>query len=69
MLTMYAKNEQANLSAAPSREFFVDAAMIKPLRKTTKLSQAKFAALLRIEVSTVRNGNKAEGNRPDLPRR
>ena len=39
----------------PSREFFVDAAMIKQLRKSTKLSQAKFAALLRVEVSTLRN--------------
>jgi DNA-binding transcriptional regulator YiaG len=27
------------------QEFFVDAAMIKQLRKTTKLSQARFAAL------------------------
>ena len=40
---------------APSREFFVDAAMIKQLRKSTKLSQAKFAALLRVEVSTLQN--------------
>jgi putative transcriptional regulator len=40
---------------APSREFYVDAAMIKQLRKSTKLSQAKFAALLRVEVSTLRN--------------
>jgi putative transcriptional regulator len=40
---------------APSRELFVDATMIKQLRKTTKLSQAKFAALLRVEVSTLRN--------------
>ena len=39
----------------PSREFFVDAEMIKQLRKATKLSQAKFAALLRVEVSTLRN--------------
>ena len=40
---------------APSREFYVDASMIKKLRKATKLSQAKFAALLRVEVSTIRN--------------
>ena len=40
---------------APSREFYVDAAMIKQLRKSTKLSQAKFAAQLRVEVSTLRN--------------
>jgi putative transcriptional regulator len=37
------------------QEFFVDAAMIKQLRKTTKLGQARFAALLRVEVSTLRN--------------
>jgi putative transcriptional regulator len=40
---------------APSREFYVDAAMIKDLRKRTKLSQAKFAALLRVEIGTLRN--------------
>ena len=40
---------------ARSREFYVDAAMIKKLRKATRLSQAKFAALLRVEVSTLRN--------------
>ena len=40
---------------APPREFYVDAAMIKRLRKATKLSQEKFAALLRVEVSTLRN--------------
>jgi putative transcriptional regulator len=36
-------------------QFFIDAAMIKQLRKATKLSQARFAALLRVEVSTLRN--------------
>lgn len=40
---------------APSREFYVDATMIKDLRKRTKLSQAKFATLLRVEVGTLRN--------------
>lgn len=40
---------------APSREFHVDSLMIKELRKRTKLSQAKFAALLRVELSTLRN--------------
>ena len=48
-------NEIVRGERAPSREFYVDAAMIKQLRKTTKLSQAKFAALLRVEVSTLRN--------------
>jgi putative transcriptional regulator len=40
---------------APSREFFVEAATIQAVRKQTQLSQAKFAALLRVEVSTLRN--------------
>jgi len=40
---------------APSREFYVDGAMVKELRKKTKLSQAKFAALLRVELSTLQN--------------
>ena len=40
---------------APSREFNVDAAMIKELRDKTKLSQTDFAALLDVQVSTLRN--------------
>lgn len=40
---------------APSREFYVDELMIKDLRRKTKLSQAKFAALLRVELSTLQN--------------
>jgi putative transcriptional regulator len=54
---------------APSREFFVDAVMIKQLRNTTKLSQAKFAALLRVEVSTLRNWEQGRRGPTDLPRR
>lgn len=40
---------------AASRELFVDAVMVKQLRKGKTLSQARFAALLRVEVSTLRN--------------
>ena len=40
---------------APSREFRVDAVMIKQLRDRTKLSQPKFATLLGVEVGTLRN--------------
>jgi len=47
--------EIARGERASSREFYVDAAMIKQLRKATRLSQARFAALLRVEVSTLRN--------------
>jgi putative transcriptional regulator len=42
-------------------QFFIDAAMIKQLRKATKLSQARFAALLRVEVSTLRNWREPTG--------
>jgi putative transcriptional regulator len=39
----------------PSRTFKVDSATIKGLRNRTKLSQPDFAALLGVEVSTLRN--------------
>lgn len=47
--------EIARGERAPSREFHVDAVMIKKLRSRTKLSQPKFAALINVEVSTLRN--------------
>jgi putative transcriptional regulator len=40
---------------APSREFHVDAIAIKKLRSDIGLSQPKFAALLRVDVGTLRN--------------
>lgn len=40
---------------APSREFYVDAAKVKEIRAATKLSQVKFAAILQVEVGTLRN--------------
>jgi len=40
---------------APSREFCVDAAQIKAIRKATGLSQAKLAALLDVQVTTLQN--------------
>lgn len=40
---------------APSREFYVDASRVKEIRAATKLSQAKFAAILQVEVGTLRN--------------
>ena len=39
----------------PSREFRVDATSIKALRTRLVLSQAKFAALLDIDLGTLRN--------------
>jgi len=43
----------------PSREFFLDAAKVKEVRAITKLSQAKFAAVLQVDVGTLRNPAKA----------
>lgn len=40
---------------APSREFHVDAVMIKKLRGRTSLSQPKFASLIGVDVGTLRN--------------
>jgi len=39
----------------PSREFRVDATSIKTLRARLELSQARFAALLDIDLGTLRN--------------
>jgi len=39
----------------PSREFFLDAEKVKEVRAITKLSQAKFAAVLQVDVGTLRN--------------
>jgi len=40
---------------APARETVVDSAMVKELRATLGLSQAKFAALLTVELTTLQN--------------
>lgn len=40
---------------APSRKFHVDAIAIKKLRASVGLSQPKFAALLHVDVGTLRN--------------
>lgn len=40
---------------APSREFNIDANDIKALRAKTGLSQPRFALLMQVEVSTLRN--------------
>jgi len=40
---------------APSREHFVAATRVKDIRKAVNLSQPKFAKLLGVELSTLRN--------------
>jgi len=47
--------EIARGARTPSRTFEVNAATIKQLRSRTKLSQPEFAALLGVELSTLRN--------------
>jgi putative transcriptional regulator len=48
-------NEIVRGERAPSREFNVDAVAIKKIRSKTGLSQPKFAALLHVDVGTLRN--------------
>jgi putative transcriptional regulator len=47
--------EVARLSRAPGRTLQINAVTIKELRSWTKLSQPAFAALLGVELSTLRN--------------
>lgn len=39
----------------PSREFTVDALQVKEIRKATGLTQAKFAAMIDVQLGTLRN--------------
>ena len=39
----------------PSREFYVDALLVKEIRKATGMTQAKFAALIDVQLGTLRN--------------
>ncbi|CDF96776.1 MULTISPECIES: DNA-binding transcriptional regulator [unclassified Pseudomonas] len=39
----------------PSRKFVVDALQVKEIRKATGLTQAKFAALIDVQLGTLRN--------------
>lgn len=39
----------------PSREFTIDALQVKAIRKATGLSQAKFAAMIDVQLGTLRN--------------
>jgi putative transcriptional regulator len=40
---------------APARKTVVDSTMVKDLRRSLKLSQAQFAALLTVDLGTLRN--------------
>ena len=53
--SMTQMNEIVRGERAPSREFHVDAIAIKALRSKIGLSQPKFAALLHVNVGTLRN--------------
>ena len=53
--TMTQMNETARGERTPSREFHVAPLAIKELRSKLGLSQPKFAALLHVDVGTLRN--------------
>jgi putative transcriptional regulator len=53
--SMTQMNEIVRGERAPSREFHVDPIAIKTLRSKIGLSQPKFAALLHVNVGTLRN--------------
>lgn len=48
-------NEILRGEREPSREFHVDAMQVKKIRKATGLTQAKFAALIDVQLGTLRN--------------
>ena len=53
--SMTQMNEIVRGKRAPSRKFQVDAIAVKALRAKIGLSQPKFAALLNVDVGTLRN--------------
>jgi putative transcriptional regulator len=53
--SMKEMNEVAAGKRKPSRTFQVDASSVKALRAKLGLSQPQFAALLRVDVGTLRN--------------
>ena len=53
--SMKQMNEIVRSERAPSREFHVEPRAIKELRSKLGLSQANFAALLHVDVGTLRN--------------
>lgn len=48
-------NEILRGERQPSREFTVDALHVKEIRKATGMTQAKFAALIDVQLGTLRN--------------
>ena len=53
--SMKQHGEIARGERAPSREFHVDALVVKEIRALTQLSQPKFAQILDVDVGTLRN--------------
>jgi putative transcriptional regulator len=53
--SMTQMNQIVRGKRAPSRKFHVDAISVKELRARIGLSQPKFAALLNVDVGTLRN--------------
>jgi putative transcriptional regulator len=53
--SMKQHGEVARGERAPSREFHVDSAKVREIRAATKLSQTRFANLIKVDVGTLRN--------------
>jgi putative transcriptional regulator len=53
--SMRQQGEIARGERAPSREFHIDALVVKKIRALTELSQPKFAQILNVDVGTLRN--------------
>ncbi|MCP1675469.1 putative transcriptional regulator [Natronocella acetinitrilica] len=53
--SMQQMNEISRGEREPSREFTVDALAVKNIRKSTRLSQQRFARVIQVEVGTLRN--------------
>ncbi len=53
--SMKQHGEIARGERTPSREFYVDALVVKEIRALTHLSQPKFAQILDVDVGTLRN--------------
>jgi putative transcriptional regulator len=53
--SMKQHSEIARGTRAPSREFHVDSSKVREIRVATKLSQVRFAELIKVDVGTLRN--------------
>ena len=60
--SMTEMDEIARGERAPSREFHIDSAEVRAIRLATKLSQAKFAKIIQVDVGTLQNWEQGRRN-------